>query len=189
MPLAALAILSTLFLLSESLDPNRAIPYAEVDVERILREQGVTRPTFGGATGDDTQVTLRADAVRPVENDALQLAGTALDLVITLPGDREITVVSEDGRIDASARTVAFPSGAILNSSLGYRIETEAILTAAFDQVMAETAGPVRVVAPGTKLDAGAMTLSRHDARGDFILVFKDGVRLVYTPTAIEETE
>ena len=35
LPLAALAILSTLFLLPKSHDPDAAIPYADVDADRM----------------------------------------------------------------------------------------------------------------------------------------------------------
>ena len=60
LPLVALAILSTLFFVAETLDPEAAIPYASVDVERILKEQGVTKPTFGGVTEDGVAISMSA---------------------------------------------------------------------------------------------------------------------------------
>ena len=49
LPLAALAILSTLFLLADLIDPTAAIPYAEVDVEDLARDPrwGRTEETYG----------------------------------------------------------------------------------------------------------------------------------------------
>ena len=45
LPLAALAILSTLFLVSNRINPEDALPYADVDVEARLREPRITAPT------------------------------------------------------------------------------------------------------------------------------------------------
>ena len=42
LPLVALGLLSTLFLFSRTPDPNRAIPFAAVDVEELAREQPAT---------------------------------------------------------------------------------------------------------------------------------------------------
>ncbi len=187
LPLTALAILSTLFLVSETLDPNKAIPYAEVDVEKILREQGITRPSFGGVTPGGATVTLGADAVRPMAGEGLRLAGTALDLRLDVPDGATLTIDSPTGEIDTTTRVAALNGGAILESSLGYRVETEA-LSASFDIVAAETLAPVVVTAPGTRIDAGRMALTQRDADGAYVLVFNEGVRLVYDPKFVKES-
>ena len=186
LPLAALAILSTLFLVAERLDPEKAIPYAEVDVGKILREQGVTRPSFGGMTPGGATVTLGADAVRPVAGEGLRLRGTALDLHVVMPEGAVLTVDSPTGDIDTTSRVASLSGGAVLDSSLGYRIETEA-LEAAFDRVEMATEGAVRAEAPGTVIDAGRMTVSRREDDDGYVLVFNGGVRLIYDPQAVKE--
>ena len=40
--LSALAILSTLFLVADQIDPEDALPFAEVDVEDLAREPRMT---------------------------------------------------------------------------------------------------------------------------------------------------
>ena len=186
LPLGALAILSTLFLLSETLDPNKAIPYADVDVEQILREQGVTRPTFGGSTSSGATITLAADAVRPTAGEGLRLRGDALNVAIELPNGATVTINSPLGDINFSERLAALSGGAIVETSHGYRIETD-VLTTSLDRVDAETEGAVVAVGPGGKIDAGRMTLKQLGDTGDHVLVFKDGVRLVYDPKVVKE--
>ncbi len=186
LPLAALAILSTLFLVSETLDPNKAIPYAEVDVERILREQGVTRPSFGGVTVSGATVTLGADTVKPVAGEGLRLRGDALNVRIEMPNGAVVTIDSPIGEIDTTNRIAALDGGAVLESSLGYTIKTDT-LTSSFENVDASTAGPVKVIAPGTTIDAGQMSLSQRSDGAGHVLVFKEGVRLVYNPKAVKE--
>jgi lipopolysaccharide export system protein LptC len=48
LPIAALGLLSTLFLLSDPPDPDRALPYAEVDVAQLARELRLTQPRLAG---------------------------------------------------------------------------------------------------------------------------------------------
>ena len=48
LPLLALALLSSLFLLTQTPNPDAAIPYAEADVQLLAREQRLTAPRFAG---------------------------------------------------------------------------------------------------------------------------------------------
>ncbi|QMU59415.1 MAG: hypothetical protein GKR98_15205 [Boseongicola sp.] len=182
LPLAALAILSTLFLVAESLDPNRAIPFAEVDVEAILRDQGITAPSFGGMTEDGAEITLGAAAIRPVtENGTTQFRGTELAALINLPNGTSIAIDSPVGLIDPKAQLVTLEGGAELASSLGYFVRTERLVTS-FGDVQATANTRVTATGPGGDLVAGAMTLEQRPADGSYLLVFNEGVRLVYHP-------
>ena len=48
LPLIALALLSSIFLLSRTIDPTATIPFTEVDVEDRVREPRLTEPKFSG---------------------------------------------------------------------------------------------------------------------------------------------
>ena len=65
LPLAALALLSSLFLVSRSINPDEAIPSSAVDVEDRLREPRMTQPTYSGVTQDGAALTLSASELRP----------------------------------------------------------------------------------------------------------------------------
>lgn len=181
LPLTAVAILSTLFLVAETLDPEDAIPYAEVDVARILREQGVTRPRFGGTTADGARLVLEAEAIRPVGDTLSLFRGTSLTAAIDLPEGAHIDIESREGRVDSAAREVTLEGDARLVTSTGYTVETER-LTAGFDTFRAEAEGGVKGRGPPGEITAGAMVLERRSADGGYLLVFKDGVRLIYRP-------
>lgn len=182
LPLVALGILSTLFFVAETLDPEAAIPYAEVDVERILREQGMTRPTFGGVTENGVRIALSADSVRPAQDRRSLLTGQTLNASIVIPARGEITITSPEGVIDADNGLAILQGGVVLESTNGYRVATDRIETSyRRASVIAET--EVRATGPAGLLTAGALELQRHagDA-GGYVLVFKNGVRLVYEP-------
>ncbi len=46
LPVIALVLLSTMFLISRTIDPSRAIPFANVDVEGMVRDQRISAPAF-----------------------------------------------------------------------------------------------------------------------------------------------
>lgn len=177
LPLAALAILATLFLVAEKLDPEAAIPYADVDVEQLVREQGITRPSFGGTTTDGSTISLRAQTVRPDPDQDASFIGTDLNAEIVLPGGTEITIQSPQGYVEDD-RTISLSGGARLVSSTGWIVTTDS-LSANLRDVAAETAGEVLATGPAGDVTAGRMILNDD---GGYHLVFTDGVRLVYKP-------
>lgn len=181
LPLVALAILSTLFFVAETLDPDAAIPYAKVDVERILREQGVTRPSFGGVTGDGAAISLTAESVRPDAENSSRLNGVELNATIELPDGGRVDIVSPDGVVDADTREAILAGGVRLESSTGYVVATERIASS-FAEVRASAEGNISAKGPGGEISAGQMELTQDAETGGYVLVFKDGVRLLYEP-------
>ena len=182
LPLAAFAILSTLFFVAETLDPEAAIPYADVDVEKILREQGATSPTFGGVTATGVELALSAAFIRPSEDQADRWIGRTLKATLNLPSGTEVRIDSPEGVVDATEREAILQGGAVLETSTGYRVATERMLTSFDDARVSADQGIVASGPPG-EITAGSMMLQRIDSDPpSHHLVFEGGVRLVYTP-------
>lgn len=181
LPLAALAILSTLFLLAETLDPDAAIPFADVDVEQLMRDQGITRPSFGGVTTDGAAMSISAAAVRPGESLRSEIIGSELEATIDLPNGTTIFIESPEGTIDMAANLALLQGGVRFESSVGYVVES-ANIVARYDEVRVSTGGAVEATGPGGHITAGNMGLERDAESGAYVLVFKDGVRLIYAP-------
>ena len=182
LPLAALAILSTLFFVAETLDPESAIPYAEVDVARILREQGVTGPTFGGVTADGVSVSLSATSIRPKGNGANNWFGQVLTADLELPSGATITIDSPEGIVDAENRQATLQGGARLESSTGYIVRTPSIVASFADATVVAGEGVEAEGPPGT-ITAREVMLKRLDTDPPtHHLVFQGDVRLVVRP-------
>lgn len=182
LPLAALAILSTLFFVAETLDPEAAIPYAEVDVAKILREQGASSPNFGGVTADGTQIALSASSIRPSEGAGNKWTGQSLSARLELPSGAQITINSPEGVVDTDSREATLQGGAVLESSTGYRVTTDHIV-ASLDTASVIAEHEIVAVGPPGKVTAGRMTLNQMDSDPtNHHLVFEGGVRLVFTP-------
>jgi len=181
LPLTALAILSTLFLVARRVDPEAALPYAEVDVEDLAREPRMTAPTYAGTTEDGASVTLSADEARPAaEGSPARAAGLRLDLAT--PDGARTELVAAEAQMDDTARQLVLSGGVTVTTSTGYRLET-AEVAAKLDRTGLESRAPVKATGPAGEITADGMVLSQDSGTpGSYVLVFKGGVRLVYQP-------
>ncbi|MDZ4087667.1 MAG: LPS export ABC transporter periplasmic protein LptC [Tabrizicola sp.] len=181
LPLAALAILSTLFLVARRIDPEAALPYAEVDVEDLAREPRMTAPTYAGTTEDGSALTLSADEARPAaEGQSAQAAGLRLDLATPDGGRTEL--VAAEARMDDTTRQMVLSGGVTLTTSTGYRLETAEIV-AKLDRTGLESRVPVTATGPAGEITADSMVLGQDNRTpGAYVLVFNGSVRLVYQP-------
>jgi len=182
LPLVALAILSTLFFVAETLDPEAAIPYAKVDVERILRDQGITRPTFGGVADNGVAVSLTAEQIRPDPSEQQKMTGSQLAAALDLPSGGRIEITSPEGIIDGVTQTATLQGGARLHSSSGYTVETESIV-ASVETGSVVAAGQVTATGPVGEIHAGRMELTVPAGETtSYRLVFSESVRLIFQP-------
>lgn len=180
LPLAALALLSTLFLFSGKIDPSDAIPYATVNVEELAREPRLTAPEFSGMTEDGAALSVTAATARPGSTEA---GASAADMTARLetPGGLVTTLAATEGWMDPTAGLIRFSGRVTLATSTGYRMATGQ-LDAATDRSRLTAPGPVEGSAPFGTLAAGAMQLTPDDTGVTHVLVFNGGVKLVYDP-------
>lgn len=181
LPLAALAILSTLFLVARRIDPEAALPYAEVDVEDLAREPRMTSPTYAGTTSDGSALTLSADEARPAAEGA-PAAAAGLRLELASPDGSRTDLAAATARMDPEAREVVLSGGVTVTTSSGYRLET-AEVAAKLDRTGLESRAPVTATGPAGEIRADGMVLRQDDQTpGAYVLVFNGSVRLVYQP-------
>ncbi len=185
LPLVALVILSLLFLISRKLDPEAAIPYADVDVNQLIREQRVTAPTFSGVTRDGAALNLSASVVRPDQDAPQRVDADEIDGRLDMPNGSFATFRSGTGIIDAGADRAVMQGGVSFQTSTGYTVGTPGLI-ARLDRTDIASDGKVTATGPAGTLTAGSMRLTQ-DQSGNYLLVFNDGVRLVYEPGKPQE--
>lgn len=181
LPLAALAIMSTVFLVAQTIDPAQDLPFANVDVAELAREQRIGGPTFSGVTSDGAALTISASAVRPNLGETDTASASEIDAEIVLPIGTTVTLHALDGVIDASTKTAELGGGVEITTSTGYRIQTDR-LAARLDSTQLESGGAISGDGPLGTINAGRMLISRDADSSAYLLVFKDRVKLVYTP-------
>lgn len=181
LPLMALGILSTMFLLSRSVEPIDQIPFSEGDLaDRAAREQ-VTAPFFAGVTDRGDAVTVSAESARPDRSGQGRLIVEQLRTRINLTEGAEVTFRADSGSIDDPGDNATLEGNVVVESDGGYRIETDQLSTR-LRSIAAETDGDISGTGPLGEFSAGRMEL-RPTGDNDLVqLVFTNGVKLVYRP-------
>jgi lipopolysaccharide export system protein LptC len=185
LPLVALGLLSTLFLLARTTDPDRAIRYSDVDVTELSRDQRVSGPAYSGLTRDGASISITAAAVNPRPGQPATLDAATVAGRIELPAGAAADMTAPAAEIDTGGDAALFLGGVTVLASDGHRLDTETLRAAlGATDVLAENA--VRIVGPTGTLDAGGMRITQDDA-GGYVAVFNGGVRLVYDPAKRQE--
>ena len=179
LPLIALAMLSTLFLVSHRIDPGQTIPYADVDVEGLARDQRIGAPSFSALTPDGAAISFEADSARP-EDGGSRLTAVNPRARIDLPDGRSVTIRAATAMFDRGEGTAELDGDAVVTTSDGYRIAT-AGLRARLDRAALETTGAIVGTGPMGDLAAGRMRLTQAED-GRYLLRFDSSVKVVYRP-------
>lgn len=180
LPLAALALLSTLFLLSRSIDPTATIPFSQQDVSERVRGQQVTEPFFSGTTADGDDIVVHAALARPGGPESPAEAETITARIIMADGVR-IVLGARRASVDMASDIATFSGDVRVSSTDGLVVRTEE-LVAALGKVEGRTTGVVRGTGPMGRFDAGRMEYAAKNRGEPLHMVFKDGVKLIYQP-------
>lgn len=180
LPIAALAILSTLFLLSRSIDPMQAVPHADVDIADLMREPRITAPNYAGVTGDGTAIRISAETARPDPAHPARVAASVLKAEVETPDGVATRISADHGAIDGDAGLATLRGSVLVTNALGYRVTT-ASLSIALDQTGLHAEDGIIADGPFGRITAGQMALTRAPG-GSYVLVFNGGVKLLYDP-------
>lgn len=179
LPLAALAMLSTLFLLSRTREPLDSVPFVEALQQDGATSQQVTAPYFAGTTKSGDVLTMTARSVRP-EGEG-RIHADELAARVLLSDGSALTLGASMAILRDREQQANLSGGVRIESSQGYVVTTDGLL-ASLDEVWAESLGPVQGVGPVGDFEAGHMRIAATGAEGAVQMVFSGGVKLVYRP-------
>ena len=185
LPLAALGLLSTLFLLSRSVNPTSTIPFADTEVEERMRTQQITAPVFAGTTDEGDQIRVTASVVRPGVGEVGRPEAEDLSAQIDLTKGGRINLSAKKGELNTNNNLVIFRGEVVVENSEGYEVRTEE-LRSALSRIEAETMGPVTATGPLGDLEAGKMQLLSESEEQNVQMIFTNGVKLIYDPKPTE---
>lgn len=181
LPLASLALLATLFLFSRGTDSISEIPYARVDIESLAREQRLDGPTFATVTDDGTQVEISAERARPDPSSQNVVNSTQVRAELKMPDDNVVSIRANDAVIDGQSRIAELSGDVSLKTTTGYSLTTERI-AAQLNFSKIESPSSVFGQTPSGNISAGSMEISQMADTEDYVLVFKNRVKLIYQP-------
>lgn len=182
LPLTALVMLSLVFLLARTIDPTKAIPMADIDVQERARDPRLSGARFAGVTEDGAAISLATETARSDAHAALRLEVTGLDLMVESADGELFAATAADGILDRGAGRFEMSGGLEVQASPGYDLTTER-LTGMLDSTLIQAPGVISGIAPAGEISAGNMVLRVNSVTGSgYVLVFGGGVRLLYQP-------
>ena len=180
LPLAALAILATLFLLSRSIDPTATIPFAEADMAERLRDQQITAPFFSGTTPKGDEIIVTARIARPA-GPGVPAEAKDVSARLTMADGARISLDSDIARINLTEDIATFEGGVRIATQTGFVVHTE-LLNTALSGMEGNSPGQITGTSPIGDFTAGSMDMESKNGDGTLHLLFKSGVKLIYTP-------
>lgn len=183
LPLGALGLLSTLFLLSRNFggEVSSTIPFAKQDLEQRAREQQITAPFFSGRTSDGHLVSFTAETARPDLTDPKKSSATKMDARIDLTDGSHMTLSADEAHVDNHTHLATLSGGVTIISSTGYTIMMDE-LTTSMREIAAQSKGKVYGQGPAGTFEAGLMTIEPSKDTDEATIFFTNGVKLIYSP-------
>jgi lipopolysaccharide export system protein LptC len=182
LPLTALAILSMLFLISNRINPDDALPYAEVDVEARLKEPRMTAPTYAGTTSDGAALEVTAAEARPAAEGTTGAKATGVQARLTTPDGKKTGLQAETAQMTLNGSEITFSGDVRLTHSSGYRVTSDE-MTASLGETDVQARSAVTAEGPGGRITAQSMRLMPAGGGSEgYLLVFNGAVKLVYQP-------
>lgn len=181
LPLVALGILSTLFLLSRNSDPVAAIPFADADIQDRVQSQQVTGPYFSGATPTGDSVTISAEKILTQSDGSAQNKAFDIAAQFDLQGGTRVLLFSDTGSVSLENGAASLTGNVLVTTSTGFNLSTQ-LLTAKSDRLLIRAPSKVDGGGPFGTVSAGAMEISTPEGQENPHLLFTKGVTLIYKP-------
>ncbi|NOD65482.1 LPS export ABC transporter periplasmic protein LptC [Ruegeria sp. HKCCD9179] len=184
LPLAAIVLLSTVFLLSRSIETNVSVPFAQNDIDERLAQQVVTQPNYQGTTRKGEDVHIEATQATQGNETATPTASEFRGRFGLLSGGT-ILLDSNSGLIRPDEGTATFVGDVVITTADGLQVTTD-LLNTSLDEIRGDTPGQVNGTGPIGNFSAGRMTFGTEKKDGPVHIVFTDGVKLIYEPEKAE---
>ncbi|MEM8576553.1 MAG: LPS export ABC transporter periplasmic protein LptC [Pseudomonadota bacterium] len=178
LPLMALGLLSTLFLLSQDGGGEAAIPYSDTEIAERLRDQQMTGPFFTGTTANGDRIALTAEKMTLVPG-LNRAEGLRADM--DLAGGGRVTLNADRAEVDIGAGDAELTGNVQITGARGLTVSSE-LLQANLTEATLRSPGPVDAVGDFGTLEAGQMMLTSGGSGDTAQLVFTSGVKLIYQP-------
>lgn len=185
LPLLALLLLASLFLISPDDGLEGELVFSQGDLAALGSGLRITRPTFSGMTRGEDPFRFTAELVVPDAAPPTRAEVTGLSGEIDFAGGPGVAVAAETAELDIEAQRMALDGAVRVETTDGYRVTAPAMDVDLRGGVL-EAAGPVETVGPMGSITAGSLRIAPGEA-GPPVISFGDGVRLVYRPAGASE--
>lgn len=182
----AIVLFSSIFLVSQKLSPSALASGEDLDFQQFTQDQEATNATHAGVTTRGNGVSVWSKTSRFVEKNTRVLLDEMVIAKFNLKFETQIVVTAKGAEMNLRSNIASLSEEVKIETTTGY-VMTTAHAFINFDNLYAESPGPVEGRAPMGDLKAGRMVL-RTDATGENLWMrFSDGVELKFIPQEFKE--
>jgi lipopolysaccharide export system protein LptC len=187
LPLAAIGLLASLFLLAGGPEETERIPYSDIELDEIISGQRLASPNYQSVLADGSALSLVAERGLPDQDVPGRIRAEEIIARLTALDGLRTLLTAPKGIYDEDSGIAAATGGVRIRRSDGYVATTPGFRTQ-IDGRAAETLGQLIVEGPGLYLKAGLARLTQGDGgAGSEVLVFSGGIKLIYYASAVHE--
>ena len=179
LPLIALVLLSTMFMLSRKVDPTAAIALSDQAFREKITNSQLSNPQYDGNTNSGKSVTVTALSARPDPEVEGKTYGQVVDALINLNNGEAMRIKADTGVIDEAQDRAVLNGNVHIRTTDGYDFKTSQ-MTSLLSTIEGESAGRVEGFGPPGTLNAGKMFVRTDENTGNVHLLFTQGVHFVY---------
>jgi len=177
LPLIALAVLGTVFLINSDNGFEAGFAFSKADLDTLESGSFLTQPQISGMTSKSEPFYLNAERIAPLPDDQNLVVITALSGGITFLSGGWVTLLADKAMMDINAQTVVFDSGGRMETSDGNQAQVATLrvnlTTGEIDGSGIDATGPLGMLSADTyRID----TIEGENR----VLWFENNVRMRY---------
>lgn len=180
LPMVAIGLLASLFLLADGPDETISIPYSDVELDEIITGQRLAAPIYRGVLADSSALSVSAAQALPDTEVKGRINGEDIIARVTEKSGVRTVLTAPQGSFDENDQTATIQGGILLRRSDGYQAITEGI-TVKIEENAIQSHGRIEIRGPRIFLEAGQARLVQGPrGPGSEVMVFTEGVKLIY---------
>ena len=181
LPLVALGLLVSMFLMSKKVPELAEIPFGQSELVELSKGQQMSTAYYLGVTGSGDKISFAANALKPHGNNGSNAFMDQISSKIETKDGVTIHMYSDSGFLYNDTEMVVMEGSVSVLTTDGYQLRASKI-DARLDQTWILAQGPIQGSVPSGRLDAGSLEIVRSAETGALNFHFKGGVKMIYLP-------
>jgi lipopolysaccharide export system protein LptC len=185
LPFLAFLLVASIFLFSKTEQVKNGLAISNSDLVSLAVGQKITGPNFSGVTQDGDAFSISADYALPDAPSPSQIDLANAKGFFSFQSGLEIHSSAKDAELNIKENNARLSGSVNITSSDGFNGTTEELLLS-FETGIIESPGPIQGTANFGTITAGSMRTSKIESTEDNLLLFQNGVKLIYFPKGQE---
>ena len=181
LPLVALGLLVSMFLMSKKVPELTEIPFSQTKLIERSKGQQMSAPYYLGVTGSGDEISIAANTLNPDNTNGSSAVIDQISSKIETKDGVTIHMFSNNGFLYNDTEMFVMEGLVSVITNNGYQLRASKI-DARLDKTWVFIQGPIQGSLPSGRFDAGSLEIVRSVETDALNFYFKGGVKMIYIP-------